>query len=131
MKMRKARHAIVETMSAHPKFGSRGVRWLDSPELRPARPATICQAEVRMLEGSSRLTAAGQDFRAQSQLPPEPAIPRLPGARPLHLQQRPLNSDEPHEGAERLLSAEATGSSRSEAATDEPSKMPYLIATST
>lgn len=61
---------------------------------------------------SMRLTAAGQMSRAQSQPPPEPAIPRLASDRPLHLQQRPLNSGEPHEGAVRLLPAEVIGSSR-------------------
>jgi len=60
----------------------------------------------------NRLVAAGQFFGSQSQPPPGPAIPRLPGDRPLPLQQRPLSSEDPCEGSERLLPAEATGSSR-------------------
>lgn len=97
MKMRKARHAIVETMSAHAKFGSRGVRWLDSPELRPARPAIICQAEVRMWECSSRLTAAGQVLQPDGSRRRTRPFVILRDDRPLHLQQRPPDSDVPHE----------------------------------
>jgi len=58
--MRKASNTIVETLSEHAKFKSRGVWSLDSPELRPALPATICRVEVRTWEGNSRLAAAGQ-----------------------------------------------------------------------
>lgn len=62
-------------------------------------------SEVMATVGS-RLVAAGQAFRGRSQRPPEPAIPRLPCARLLHLQQRPLNSDvDPHIHVQRRLGA--------------------------
>jgi hypothetical protein len=57
-----------------------------------------CKLEVEKLKVSSRLTAAGQIFRAQSHPSAEPAIPLLPGDRPLQFQQRPLSSDEPGKG---------------------------------
>ena len=49
---------------------------------------------MRQLNGCLKLTAANQVLRAQSQPPPEPAIPHRPGNRPLDPQQRPLNCDE-------------------------------------
>lgn len=55
MKMRKVRHAIVETRSAHANAKNRGVRLLEGAELRPAWQATISHVEVRTWEGSSRL----------------------------------------------------------------------------
>lgn len=62
---------------------------------------------VGQKRGDSQLQAAGGQVRGpQSQPQPEPATPCLPRDRPLHHQQRPLNSDEPYEGAERLLRTE-------------------------
>lgn len=56
-----------------------------------------------------RLVAVGQVFGSQSQPLPEPAIPLLPSDRALYLQQQPLKSVEPHEGAWRLIPPETTG----------------------
>lgn len=70
--------------------------WLQAP------PCNLTSGHERTpgttnLCGRSRLVAAGQVFRARSQPPLETAIPRLRGDRPLHLQQRPLNSVGPDE----------------------------------